>query len=422
MRTQMLEKWSQIFSIRRNRAKLRPKSRDCLDVLIADRHRMVSREELFETVWPDRVVTEQSLFQCIAEIRAVCGKETIRTYPGRGYRWRGNQRIFRPVQLVAAALGISFFAAVVAFGPNRQASTTEQSLRIAVAPSPGAFAAIEHELVDWLLTNIPAELSTGAAAVSDAISKNVDVLIELHGDPENNRLDTIFYTLSFADRELSGRLEPGDARDIAVSLGELVRETFSSSTYFGSNPADTVRRSHRSALSYWMSGETEKALFHARDVVEQDPLFLPGQQTMAGLELTQGRVADATRRIEQMRSTGQREDDAAWSVAADLILAELNLGRGDFEAASSSASSAYEVAIEQGLNRQAGKAAELLARASIAQAERQTAVQWLAKAHQKYEISNCSVGMARIDRELRDFMESGGNRAFVYRSGGNPGS
>jgi len=171
-----------------------------------------------------------------------------------------------------------------------------------------------------------------------------------------------------------------------------------------------------------MSGETEKALFHARDVVEQDPLFLPGQQTMAGLELTQGRVADATRRIEQMRSTGQREDDAAWSVAADLILAELNLGRGDFEAASSSASSAYEVAIEQGLNRQAGKAAELLARASIAQAERQTAVQWLAKAHQKYEISNCSVGMARIDRELRDFMESGGNRAFVYRSGGNPGS
>lgn len=371
---------------------------------------MVSRDELFETVWPDRIVTEQSLFQCIAEIRAICGKETIRTYPGRGYRWRGNRRIFRPVRVVAATLGLSFVAAVVAFGPNRQAATAEQSLRIAVAPSPGKFVAIEHELVDWLLTNIPAELSTGAAAVNAAISNEVDVLIELHGDSENNGLDTIFYTLSFADRDLSGQLAPGDARDIAVSLGEIVRETFSSSSYFGSNPADSIRRSHRSALSYWMSGETEKALIHARDVVERDPLFLPGQQTMAGLELTQGQVADATRRIEHMRSTGQRKDDAAWTVAADLMLTELKLGRGDVEGAKATANTAFEVAILQGLNRQAGKAAEHLARASIAQAERDTALQWLAKAHQKYEISNCSVGMARIDRELRDFMDSGGNR------------
>ncbi len=68
-------------------ARLRPRSAAVLALLLAERGRVVSRHELMRQVWPDAVVTDDSLAQCIKEIRRALGPaaERIRTLPRVGY-------------------------------------------------------------------------------------------------------------------------------------------------------------------------------------------------------------------------------------------------------------------------------------------------------------------------------------------------
>jgi hypothetical protein len=68
---------------------LRPKSFDVLHYLVRHPQRLVSREELLRAAWPDVVVTDDSLTQCLIEIRKVLDdreKRIVRTVPRRGYR------------------------------------------------------------------------------------------------------------------------------------------------------------------------------------------------------------------------------------------------------------------------------------------------------------------------------------------------
>jgi DNA-binding winged helix-turn-helix (wHTH) protein/tetratricopeptide (TPR) repeat protein/TolB-like protein len=68
--------------------RLRPKSFDMLQVFAANSGRVLSKQELLEAVWPNVHVGEDSLFQCIREIRTVLGddrRQLIRLVSGRGY-------------------------------------------------------------------------------------------------------------------------------------------------------------------------------------------------------------------------------------------------------------------------------------------------------------------------------------------------
>jgi TolB-like protein/DNA-binding winged helix-turn-helix (wHTH) protein/Tfp pilus assembly protein PilF len=67
---------------------LRPKSFDVLCYLVRHHGRIVSKDELMSAVWPKVFVTENSLVQCISEIRAALGDEgstVLKTVPRRGY-------------------------------------------------------------------------------------------------------------------------------------------------------------------------------------------------------------------------------------------------------------------------------------------------------------------------------------------------
>jgi TolB-like protein/DNA-binding winged helix-turn-helix (wHTH) protein len=68
--------------------RLRPRTAALLACLVQRRDRVVTKHELMELVWPDAVVTEDSLVQCIKEIRQAIGeegREWIRTVPRHGY-------------------------------------------------------------------------------------------------------------------------------------------------------------------------------------------------------------------------------------------------------------------------------------------------------------------------------------------------
>lgn len=68
--------------------RLRPKPFAMLHVFAANAGRVVSKQELMEAVWPNVHVGEDSLFQCIREIRTALGDEErqlIKVVSGRGY-------------------------------------------------------------------------------------------------------------------------------------------------------------------------------------------------------------------------------------------------------------------------------------------------------------------------------------------------
>ncbi|CAN7436373.1 winged helix-turn-helix domain-containing tetratricopeptide repeat protein [Bosea sp. LjRoot237] len=67
---------------------LRPKSFEVLRFLVENAGRVVSRQEMLDAVWPATTVTEESLTQCISEVRhvlGVAGQRIIKTVPKRGY-------------------------------------------------------------------------------------------------------------------------------------------------------------------------------------------------------------------------------------------------------------------------------------------------------------------------------------------------
>lgn len=69
---------------------LRPKSFDVLHYLVRHPGRLVSRRELMDAVWPGLIVTDDSLRQCLAEIRKAIDDDQhaiVRTLPRRGFRF-----------------------------------------------------------------------------------------------------------------------------------------------------------------------------------------------------------------------------------------------------------------------------------------------------------------------------------------------
>jgi DNA-binding winged helix-turn-helix (wHTH) protein len=74
---------------------LRPRSFAVLRLLAEHAGRLVTKDELITKVWDDVAVTEDSLTQCIADIRKAIGDEdrrVLRTVPRKGYLLVPSQR------------------------------------------------------------------------------------------------------------------------------------------------------------------------------------------------------------------------------------------------------------------------------------------------------------------------------------------
>lgn len=86
------------------RIELRNRSFGVLRYLATNAGRVVTKDELLATNWPGVTVTEDSLTQCISEIRrllGVAGRDLIRTVPRRGYMIVNPRRAFRLPETVS---------------------------------------------------------------------------------------------------------------------------------------------------------------------------------------------------------------------------------------------------------------------------------------------------------------------------------
>lgn len=80
---------------------LEPKAFNLLALMVRRPGHLFSKQELFDTLWPNTAVTDHALTRIVAQLRRVLGDEArearyIQTVPTRGYRW------VRPVETVEA--------------------------------------------------------------------------------------------------------------------------------------------------------------------------------------------------------------------------------------------------------------------------------------------------------------------------------
>ena len=74
---------------------LRPKTYALLTLFVASPGRVLGKDELLAALWPNAVVTEGSLSQCVAELRAALGDQgdsLIKTVARQGYRFDSEVR------------------------------------------------------------------------------------------------------------------------------------------------------------------------------------------------------------------------------------------------------------------------------------------------------------------------------------------
>jgi DNA-binding winged helix-turn-helix (wHTH) protein/tetratricopeptide (TPR) repeat protein len=116
--------------------RLRPKAFAMLQMFVANAGRALSKQELMEAVWPNVHVAEDSLFQCIREIRVSLGDndhKLIKRVSGRGYLFEAE---VTAVPAEAAELAATPEAAEAAAPGSPKGGEGE---RAALEPTPQIF-------------------------------------------------------------------------------------------------------------------------------------------------------------------------------------------------------------------------------------------------------------------------------------------
>ncbi len=81
-----------LAEVNNKKIRLGPVNMKVLLELVNNQDRVVSRTELFDTVWNNQIISDDTLTKCISEIRTKLGKHSshqklIKTIPKKGYQW-----------------------------------------------------------------------------------------------------------------------------------------------------------------------------------------------------------------------------------------------------------------------------------------------------------------------------------------------
>ena len=192
---------------------LRSQSAEVLSALAARPGEIVSKDKLMQAVWPDTFVTEDSLTQCIADIRRALSDDRhviVETLPKRGYRLNAD----RP-EVADPNTATNMERAKTLFPRRGFASAAIVLVAVAI----GAYYGTDT----WRAAPVPSsdmpriavlhfeDMSTGAdkGYLSDAVAEGI--ITEL---ARSKTFAVIARNSSFSYRD-----KPTDARQIGVELG-----------------------------------------------------------------------------------------------------------------------------------------------------------------------------------------------------------
>jgi len=172
---------------------LRPQTAKVLAVLASRRGDLVTKDDLMREVWADTHVTDDSLVQCISEIRKVLGpidSEHLKTVPKQGYKLAPANRVpplnlsssRRSVAILGAVISIAMVA-IVAWVSLRSPAPVRAVQSIAVMPfanigSDDSYAYFSKGVAEDLIVSLSklSDLRVVARSASFSIASHV-------GDP-----------------------------------------------------------------------------------------------------------------------------------------------------------------------------------------------------------------------------------------------
>ncbi len=236
--------------------RLRAKSLDVLGYLVRHPGRLIGKQELMDAIWPDAAVTDDSLVQCLVEIRRALGDDQawVHTARGRGYRFDGA---VRPSVGSAAAPTVALAAAPAAQSADAVATPRRGRpwiLTLAVAvllAAAGGWAA-------WRWRASPAPRTAEAARVYE------------EGVRSGERLSRESIGQAIAAYERAIVLDPGFAPAHAALANTLVVR----GVFGGARPDDSYPRAREAALRAVeldpMLAEGHVALGHVRVQWDRD--------------------------------------------------------------------------------------------------------------------------------------------------------
>jgi DNA-binding winged helix-turn-helix (wHTH) protein/TolB-like protein/Flp pilus assembly protein TadD len=182
---------------------LRPKSFDVLLHLMNNRGRLVTKDELFDQVWADVIVTDNSLVQCIKEIRQALGDDRqtmIETVAKRGY-------VFTPAVVEIDEGGTPL--AIIAKAQQPAAGAVLGKHRVAIAALAGALAVTLLAAGGWWWTSnvrVPAPPPAEVSAADRQAESRLSVAVLPFGVPGETADD--YFSVGISD-------------DIATALGRF---------------------------------------------------------------------------------------------------------------------------------------------------------------------------------------------------------
>lgn len=71
----------ELIPLKRNQAML-------LHFFLSEPEKIHSKDDIMDSVWQDKVVSEQVVFQTISQLRSILGENTIQTFSKKGYKWK----------------------------------------------------------------------------------------------------------------------------------------------------------------------------------------------------------------------------------------------------------------------------------------------------------------------------------------------
>jgi DNA-binding winged helix-turn-helix (wHTH) protein/tetratricopeptide (TPR) repeat protein len=187
---------------------LRPKAELLLRAFLYSPGRLLGREALIETLWPSAVVTDDSLVQCVGELRAALGdrsQQLIRTVQRRGYRFDAAVERLDPPSTIAATPGTT---------PRSSLDEACAARRVvAVMPFMSEKASL-RETADRLTDEIVAQMVTYPGVRSIGRTKTAAFN---PAAPDVERLASVLHaTYAVTGRVMPAASGPGTTLDVSV--------------------------------------------------------------------------------------------------------------------------------------------------------------------------------------------------------------
>ncbi|KUM24233.1 hypothetical protein AU467_07440 [Mesorhizobium loti] len=275
---------------------LRSQSAEVFSVLAARPGEIVSKDALMQAVWPDTFVTEDSLTQCIADIRRAFGDDAhaiVETLPKRGYRLNADlldvadpnpaagtgagsrfpqaRFILAAILLVAAAIGAYYGAGIWRAAPVRSSDMP----RIAVLPfddlSTGADKGyLSDAVAEGIITDLARSKTyaviarnssfryrdkpTDARQIGDELG--VDYLLEGSQQKIADRLEVTVQLVNAHDgSDVWANTYNREIGDLFVVQEEIIRTLADRVGHRIERPLPTSDAAQVSALRYYLMGE-----------------------------------------------------------------------------------------------------------------------------------------------------------------------